>query len=153
MSPPVQSSKTATVTVGGHAYRVTSTASSDELARLAALVDDRLKALPLNQRGDPRSLVLIALSLAHDLESEKERRAAERAQMSERVLSLLEHVDGALGHVGLEGEPLPPLTRSPKQPVPGVSPAASLPASAGDVVLVKSKPGNAPLKHHNRPGT
>jgi cell division protein ZapA (FtsZ GTPase activity inhibitor) len=107
MTQPPPTTQASTVTVGGHKYRVNSSANAEQLARLAELVDERLLALPLGQRGDPKSLVLIALGLAHDLEREQHLRAAERLQMDQRVRTLIDRVDHALGHVDLNGNPLP----------------------------------------------
>lgn len=113
MTESSPTTRTATVTVGGHSYRVHSSATEEELARLAALVDERLLALPLNQRGDPKSLVLVALGLAHDLEQERQLRAAERRVLDGRVRTLVARVDDALGHVDANGEPLPALPAPP----------------------------------------
>lgn len=118
MTPPVPSSQTATVTVGGHTYRVNSTANAEELAKLAELVDARLLALPLSQRGDPKSLVLVALGLAHDLQCEQALRASERAQTGDRLRTVVSRIDQALGHVDLDGEAL-------RAPSPGASPTSA----------------------------
>jgi cell division protein ZapA len=107
MTPLPPTTQTSTVTVGGHTYRVNSSASADELERLAAIVDERLLALPLGQRGDPKSLVLVALGLAHELEHAQQVRQAERSRMGDRVRSLLTRIDDALGHVDANGDPLP----------------------------------------------
>lgn len=113
MTESSPTNRTATVTVGGHTYRVHSSATEEELARLAALIDERLMTLPLHQRGDPKSLVLVALGLAHDLEHERQLRATERRQLDTRVRTLISRVDEALGHVDANGDPLPELPAPP----------------------------------------
>lgn len=140
MTPP-PTTKTTTVTVGGHAYRVTSSATADELARFAALVDERLLTLPLSQRGDPKSLVLVALGLAHDLEHERLLRATERLEVQTRVRGLLARIDGALGQVDANGEPLeaPAPAGISEQKVDGKEPrSGQAPAPAASVA---ARPG------------
>lgn len=93
--------------VGGIPYRVFSTADESELQRLAELVDARLSALPASQRSQPRSLVLVALALAHELDRERSAHLGLRTQVSERLRLLLNRVDDALDHRDEAGNPLP----------------------------------------------
>jgi cell division protein ZapA len=59
--------------VGGQTYRVVASAAEADLRRLADVVDSRLRALTAPGRGmSPQTLLLAAISLAHDLE-ERER--------------------------------------------------------------------------------
>lgn len=99
------------IQIGGIAYRVQSSADTSELARLAALVEARLADLPPSQRQDHRSLVLVALALAHDLEQERARHAALRASVAQRLTGLVDRIDEALDHRDENGEPLPQLAR------------------------------------------
>jgi cell division protein ZapA len=67
--------------VGGQSYRVVSSASAEDLERLAAMVDEKLTSLvPPGKPLTPQSLLLVALALANDVETERARAAAERAR-------------------------------------------------------------------------
>lgn len=97
------------IQIGGHAYRVQTSADALELARLVEVVEGRLTELPLNQRNGSRSLVLVALSLAHDLEQARREYANLRADVVARLTTLVARVDTALDHRDENGELLPPL--------------------------------------------
>lgn len=100
------------IQIAGNAYRVQSSADAAELARLVAIVEARLSELPKTQRHEPRSLVLVALSLAHDLEQLKQDHAAFESQVLARLTKLVGRVDVALDHRDENGEPLPPIADS-----------------------------------------
>lgn len=101
--------------IGGHTYRVQSSAEEAELTRLAGLVDSRIAQLPAAQRQDPRSLVLIALSLARELDLEQRAHQTLRARVAERLTSLVGRIDAALDHCDENGNPLPALSTSVSQ--------------------------------------
>lgn len=67
------------IQIGGATYKVQSSASPEEVQRLADLVDEKLRALnPGNQPVSPQSFLLVALAFAHDLEEERRlRKSAE----------------------------------------------------------------------------
>jgi len=92
--------------IGGHSYRVSTTAPDDVVQRTARIVDRRLAELPVAQRHHPSAMLLVALSLAHDLELERAARTAEVSRTSQRARSLLRRVDAALGSVDEDGEAL-----------------------------------------------
>jgi cell division protein ZapA len=84
--------------VGGQNYRVVSSASRGELERFAAVVDEKLAPYVSAGRPlHPNALLLAAISLAHELEAERDRsdRIASRAR--EVVESIVAQVDDALG--------------------------------------------------------
>lgn len=62
------------VVIGGMSFQVKASASADELDRLAARVDTKLRTVKPKGPWQPRDLALVALALAHDAE-EAERRA------------------------------------------------------------------------------
>ena len=65
--------------VGGQTYRVVASAEETELKRLADLVDARLRSMSAPGRPiSPQSLLLAAISLAHDLEEEKRKLEEEK---------------------------------------------------------------------------
>ena len=83
--------------VGGQTYRVVASAEEAELRRLADLVDTRLRSMSAPGRPiSPQSLLLAAISLAHDLEEEKRKRAQLEARSKEMLRSVLSRIDAAL---------------------------------------------------------
>lgn len=83
--------------VGGQSYRVVTSASDDELKRLAGLVDARLRELAGPGRSiSPQTLLLAAISLAHDLEEERAKRQAVEARSREMLRTVLSRIDAAL---------------------------------------------------------
>jgi cell division protein ZapA len=101
--PPVE------VTVGGQIYRLIASAGEHTLRRCAQVVDQRLSEMTGHDRSPPpQALLLVALSLAHDLEEERARHAREAEGMEHNLRRLLGAVDDALGGVDENGECLPP---------------------------------------------
>ena len=83
--------------VGGQTYRVVATAEEADLHRLADVVDERLRKLTAPGRSvSPQSLLLAALSLAHDLEDERNRRVRSEQRAREMLSSLVSRIDAAL---------------------------------------------------------
>ena len=83
--------------VGGQTYRVLATAGEAELQRLADVVDDRLRKVTAPGRSiSPQSLLLAALSLAHDLEDERNRRVRSEQRAREMLSGLVSRIDAAL---------------------------------------------------------
>ena len=83
--------------VGGQTYRVVASAEESELKRLADLVDARLRSMSAPGRPiSPQSLLLAAISLAHDLEEEKRKRAQLETRSKEMLRSVLSRIDAAL---------------------------------------------------------
>jgi len=83
--------------VGGQTYRVVASAEETELRRLADLVDTRLRSM--SAPGKPissQALLLAAISLAHDLEEEKQRRLNLEARSKEMLKSVLQRIDAAI---------------------------------------------------------
>jgi cell division protein ZapA len=77
---------------------VVTTASDDELQRLAAVVDQKLAAVvPPGRPVSPQAMLLAAMALAHDLEEERTRSAAATARTRSAFGRMLERVDAALG--------------------------------------------------------
>ncbi len=84
--------------VGGQTYRVVASASEDELRRLAALVDARLRAItPPGRAVSPQTLLLAAISLAHELEEEKSKNLKLATRSREMLGSILTRIDAAIG--------------------------------------------------------
>lgn len=84
--------------VGGQTYRVVASAGEDELRRLAALVDARLRAItPPGRPVTPQTLLLAAISLAHELEEEKSKNVKLATRSREMLGSILTRIDAAIG--------------------------------------------------------
>jgi cell division protein ZapA len=96
--------------VGGQNYRVVTSASDDELLRLAAAVDEKLATVVAPGRAPtPQAMLLAAMALAHELETERARSAALASRMKDAFGRILQRVDTALatpsdkGGAGVEG--------------------------------------------------
>lgn len=84
--------------VGGQTYRVVASASQEELRRLAAIVDDRLRAItPPGRAVSPQALLLAAIALAHELEEEKQKNQTLATRSREMLGSILTRIDAAMG--------------------------------------------------------
>lgn len=85
------------VKIGGLSYRVTGSASEVELQRLAGIVDQRLRTMCGSSRNpSAQAMVLVAMTLAHELEEERAARRGVEQRSKEMLSSLLERVDAAL---------------------------------------------------------
>jgi cell division protein ZapA len=90
--------RTVHLRVGGQTYRVVTSASDEELQRLAAVVDQKLADLvPPGRVVRPEAMLLAAMALAHDLEEERSRAAEQAAHTRMAFGRMLERVDAALG--------------------------------------------------------
>jgi cell division protein ZapA len=90
-------SRTVQLRVGGQTYRVVSSANEEELGRLAAIVDDKLRAMVPNGRAiTPQAMLLAAMALAHDLEEERARSRQLSGRARDAFGRMLERVDAAL---------------------------------------------------------
>lgn len=99
--------------VGGQTYRVVASAEEAELKRLADVVDARLRAVTAPGRPlSPQALLLAAISLAHDLEQERAKRAQVEARSKEMLRGVLSRIDAALeagdDKADSDGEPSEP---------------------------------------------
>jgi cell division protein ZapA len=88
--------------IAGTRYRVVSSASREELQRLAAQVDEKLGGLvPPDKPVTPQAMLLAAMAFAHDAERARAA-AATTAERAKTVLrGLLGRVDDTLGEVDL----------------------------------------------------
>jgi cell division protein ZapA len=99
--------------VGGQTYRVVATAEEADLHRLADVVDERLRKLTAPGRSvSPQSLLLAAMSLAHELEDERNRRVRSEQRSREMLSSLVARIDAALEADSAELAAAPP-TKEP----------------------------------------
>lgn len=104
--------RTVQLRVGGQSYRVVTSASDDELQRLASAVDSKLATVsPPGRAPAPQALLLAAMALAHDLEAERARSEAVVRRFKDAFGRILGRVDAALGSgsdkagAGVDGAP------------------------------------------------
>jgi cell division protein ZapA len=89
--------RTVHLRIGGQTYRVVTSASDEELQRLAAVVDKKLAAVvPPGRAVTPQAMLLAAMALAHDLEEERAKSAAISAKARGAVGRMIERVDAVL---------------------------------------------------------
>lgn len=83
--------------VAGQSFKVVSSASEDELQRLAETVTAKVAELtPKGKAPNPSAILLAALALAHDLEEERDRRSRVERRAREMLRSVLGRIDAAL---------------------------------------------------------
>ncbi|MBL9021791.1 MAG: cell division protein ZapA [Myxococcales bacterium] len=83
--------------VGGSTYRVISSASAEELERLAGVVDETLAGIsPPGRPMPPQAMLLAAIALAHEVEVQRERADRIAARSREKVSEILARLDGTI---------------------------------------------------------
>jgi cell division protein ZapA len=91
------------VEIGGQSYSLHSSAEAGEVERLASLVNAKLGEHGGPGRG-PQALLLASISLAHDLERERESRAHYERRTRDLVRRVLVRVEEALDDLPAEVE-------------------------------------------------
>lgn len=92
--------RTVQLNVGGQSYKVVSSAPELELSRLAATVDAKVTEItPKGRPASPQSMLLAAISLAHELETERGRREALERKTRDLLRRVLLRIDDALDPV------------------------------------------------------
>jgi cell division protein ZapA len=89
--------RTIELRIAGQSYRVVSSAPEEELRRLAEVVGTKLSEV--TPRGRPvqaQSMLLAAMALAHELESERGRREALERRTRDLLRRALVRIDDAL---------------------------------------------------------
>ncbi len=124
--------RTVHLRIGGQTYRVVTSASDEELQRLASVVDQKIAAVvPAGRVVTPQAMLLAAMALAHDLEVEQGRTAAITAKARGAFGRMIERVDAALGEDGGRAPLPPPVTMGASAPKPpgndGTPPLGPLP--------------------------
>lgn len=89
--------RTVEVRIGGQSVRVVSSASDEELRRLAGAVNDKLSEVSASGRPAPsQALILAAMALAHNLESERAHREGLERRTRDSMRRLLVRIDDVL---------------------------------------------------------
>ncbi len=85
------------LTIAGQSLRVVSTSSREQLGRLAAIVEERMRALDPQGRGAlTQTLLLTALALANDLDCERAKRLEITEDTRRFLATVKERVDVAI---------------------------------------------------------
>lgn len=83
--------------VAGQSYQVVSSASEEELQRLADTVNAKVEELtPPGKFASPAAVLLAAMALAHELEEERGRRRSLERRAKEMLRQVLVRIDDAL---------------------------------------------------------
>jgi cell division protein ZapA len=84
--------------VAGQSVRVVSSAREEELHELALVVSRKMAELAPGGRPQPQALLLVAMSLAHELEEERGRRATLEERTRGLLRRLLGRIDAVVGN-------------------------------------------------------
>jgi cell division protein ZapA len=85
------------VQVAGQSYRVVSSASAEDLRRLASVVDAKVsETVAPGRTAPPQAVLLAALALAHEVEEERSRRQALERKTRDLLRRVLLRIDDAL---------------------------------------------------------
>jgi cell division protein ZapA len=82
--------------VAGQSYRVVSSASEEDLQRLAETVSAKVAELSPRNKAAPQAVLLAAISLAHELEEERSRRHALERRTRDVLRRVLVRIDDAM---------------------------------------------------------
>jgi cell division protein ZapA len=89
--------RTVELRIAGQSYRVVSSAPEDELRRLADVVASKLaEVTPRGRPVQPQAMLLAAMALAHELESERGRRESLERRARDLLRRVLVRIDDAL---------------------------------------------------------
>jgi cell division protein ZapA len=104
-----------TLNVGGQQYRVVASAPEESLRRLAAVVDERIRQIvPKGKPVTPNAILLAAISLANEVEEERDKREGIEKRSRDLLRRLLARIDSALEapdeERAPESTPRPPAT-------------------------------------------
>jgi len=135
--------------VGGQVYRVVSSASEEELYRLADVVDNKLTSvMPAGRAPTPQAMLLAAIALAHEAEAERSRADSIAAKAKTALGRILGKLDDALRHSNGDAAellggpdsgdggppstpPTPPSNPPPSTPPPSTPPSLTSLTSRG----------------------
>jgi len=100
--------RTVLFSVAGKTCRVVTSASEEEILRLAAIVDERVRAVSRGKVASPEAIVLAAIALAHEADAQRARasRVTDEARaMMQKMLDRIDHALQAQPAVGSSQEP------------------------------------------------
>jgi cell division protein ZapA len=103
------SGRTVELRIGGQNYRVVSSAPEADLQRLAQTVAAKLAEVsPRGRPVPPQAMLLAAMALAHDVESERAEREALERRTRDLLRRALVRIDDALEPIEETGDDATP---------------------------------------------
>jgi cell division protein ZapA len=100
--------RTVELRIAGQNYRLVSSAPVEELQRLADAVEAKLAEIGPRGKAQPQALLLAAMALAHEVETERDRREALERRTRDLMRRMLVRIDDAI-------EPFEPTDPSPSE--------------------------------------
>jgi cell division protein ZapA len=88
--------RTIDLRIAGQSYRVVSSSPADELKRLAEVVEAKLGEIAPRAKTQPQTMLLAAMALAHEVESERGRRETLERRTRDLLRRVLVRIDDAL---------------------------------------------------------
>jgi cell division protein ZapA len=88
--------RTIELRIAGQTYRVVSSSPAEELHHLVEIVEAKLAELAPRGKAQPQAMLLAAMALAHDVESERARRESLERRTRDLLRRVLVRVDDAL---------------------------------------------------------
>jgi cell division protein ZapA len=85
------------LSIAGQSYKVISSASEDELQRLAETVSAKVAEVARDGRAGAQAVLLAAMALAHELEEERSRRRHVELRAQAILRNVLGRIDDVLG--------------------------------------------------------
>jgi cell division protein ZapA len=82
--------------IAGQSYKVVSSASEEELQRLASTVSEKVEEISNGKSTSAQAVLLAAIALAHELEQERAQRVALERRARDMLRRLLVRIDDAL---------------------------------------------------------
>lgn len=86
--------------IGSQSYKVVSSASEEELQRLADKITAKMAELSPGKAASPQAMLLAALALAHELEEERALRMSVERRARDMLRRVLLRIDDALESAG-----------------------------------------------------
>jgi cell division protein ZapA len=91
------SRRTVDLRIAGQSYRVVSSAPEADLKRFAAVISDKLaEVTPRGRAVQPQAMLLAAMALAHEVEAERDQRAALERRTRDLLRRAMVRIDAAL---------------------------------------------------------
>jgi cell division protein ZapA len=88
--------RTVELRIAGQNYRLVSSAPADELQRLAEVVEAKLAEIAPKGKAQPQALLLAAMALAHEVETERDRRESLERRARDLMRRMLVRIDDAI---------------------------------------------------------
>jgi len=88
--------RTVELRIAGQNYRLVSSAPADELQRLAEVVEAKLSEIAPKGKAQPQALLLAAMALAHEVETERDRRESLERRARDLMRRMLVRIDDAI---------------------------------------------------------